>query len=40
MQDSIYDKFIALLVEKAKQLVIGDAFDERSGGGPVVSSPR
>ncbi|KAH0840028.1 aldehyde dehydrogenase domain-containing protein [Lanmaoa asiatica] len=38
VQDSIYDKFVALLVQKAKELVIGDAFDERSGGGPVVSS--
>lgn len=26
-----------LLVAKAQQLVIGDGFDERSGGGPVVS---
>lgn len=40
MQDSIYDKFVALLVQKAKELVIGDGFDEKSGGGPVVSSSR
>jgi len=37
VQDSIHDKFVALLVEKAKALVIGDGFDEKSGGGPVVS---
>ncbi|KAI6119426.1 aldehyde dehydrogenase domain-containing protein [Pisolithus croceorrhizus] len=40
VQDTIYDKFLALLVEKAKQLVIGDGFDERSGGGPVVSKAQ
>ena len=40
MQDSIYDKFVALLVQKAKELVIGDGFDEKSGGGPVVSPLR
>jgi hypothetical protein len=40
VQDSIYDKFVALLVQKAKELVIGDGFDEKSGGGPVVSSLR
>lgn len=38
VQDTIYDKFVALLVEKAAQLVIGDGFDEKSGGGPVVCS--
>ncbi|KIK99245.1 hypothetical protein PAXRUDRAFT_822937 [Paxillus rubicundulus Ve08.2h10] len=37
VQDSIYDTFVALLVAKAKELVIGDGFDEKSGGGPVVS---
>jgi len=37
VQDTIYDKFVTALAAKAKQLVIGDGFDERSGGGPVVS---
>ncbi|KAI0773836.1 NAD-aldehyde dehydrogenase [Fomes fomentarius] len=37
VQDTIYDKFIPLIVEKFKQLKIGDGFDESSGGGPVVS---
>ncbi len=36
VQDTIYDKCIATLIEKAKALVIGDAFDDQSGGGPVV----
>ena len=39
VQDSIYDKFIEILVGKAKQLVIGDGFNEASGAGPVVSPP-
>lgn len=37
VQDTIHDKFIEILVTKANQLVIGDGFDEKSGGGPVVS---
>lgn len=36
VQDTIYDKFVTTLAAKAKELVIGDGFDERSGGGPVV----
>lgn len=36
VQDTIYDKFVSLLVSKAKELVIGDGFDEKSGGGPLV----
>lgn len=40
VQDTVYDKFIEILVGKAKQLVIGDGFDEKSGGGPVVSVQR
>ncbi|KAI9574578.1 aldehyde dehydrogenase domain-containing protein [Boletus coccyginus] len=40
VQEPIYDKFVALLVQKAKELVIGDGFDEKSGGGPVVSPSR
>lgn len=37
VQDSIYDKFMEILVSKAKQLVVGDGFDEKTAGGPVVS---
>ncbi|KAH7916194.1 aldehyde dehydrogenase domain-containing protein [Hygrophoropsis aurantiaca] len=40
VQDSIYDKFTALLVAKVKELVIGDGFDEKSGGGPLVSKAQ
>ncbi|KAG8218741.1 aldehyde dehydrogenase domain-containing protein [Butyriboletus roseoflavus] len=40
VQESIYDKFVPLLVQKAKELVIGDGFDESSGGGPVVSKTQ
>lgn len=37
VEDSVHDEFVALLIQKAKQLAIGDGFDEKSGGGPVVS---
>ncbi|KAI0771504.1 NAD-aldehyde dehydrogenase [Trametes elegans] len=40
VQDTIYDKFIPLLVEKFKQLKIADGFDEQAGGGPVVSKAQ
>lgn len=40
VQDTIYDKFVSLLVSKAKELVIGDGFDEKSGGGPLVSKTQ
>ena len=36
VQESIYDKFLDLLVQKVKAQTIGDGFDEQSGGGPVV----
>ncbi|KAI0079706.1 NAD-aldehyde dehydrogenase [Panus rudis PR-1116 ss-1] len=37
VQDTIYDKFLQILVAKAKALNIGNGFDEKTGGGPVVS---
>jgi aldehyde dehydrogenase (NAD+) len=41
VQETIYDKFVALLVSKAKELVVGDGFDENTTAGPVVgSTPR
>jgi len=40
VQDSIYDKFVALLVAKAKELVIDQGFDEKAAGGPVVSKTQ
>ena len=36
VQESIYNKFVPMLVEKAKELVITHGFDEHSSGGPVV----
>jgi len=38
VQDTIYDEFVTVLATKAKQLTIGDGFDEKSGGGPVVGT--
>jgi len=40
VQDTIYDKFIALLVQKAKEFVVGDPFDEKTAGGPVISKAQ
>lgn len=37
VQDTIYEKFIPILVEKTKALFVGDGFDEKSGCGPLVS---
>ncbi|KIY73666.1 NAD-aldehyde dehydrogenase [Cylindrobasidium torrendii FP15055 ss-10] len=37
IENSIYDKFLALLVSKVEELSIGDGFDDKNGGGPVVS---
>jgi len=36
VQETIYDKFVALLVSKAKELVVGDGFDPKTTAGPVV----
>ncbi|KAG5644070.1 hypothetical protein DXG03_009160 [Asterophora parasitica] len=40
VQNSVYDKFIGLLVSKVKAQVVGDGLDEKSGGGPVVSKTQ
>ncbi|KAG6891281.1 hypothetical protein C0992_009473 [Termitomyces sp. T32_za158] len=37
VQNDVYDRFIELLVSKVRKQVIGDGFDNASGGGPVVS---
>ncbi|KAF7792131.1 hypothetical protein EIP86_003161 [Pleurotus ostreatoroseus] len=37
VQDTVYDKFIQILVRKAKETVIADGFDESATIGPVVS---
>jgi aldehyde dehydrogenase (NAD+) len=36
VQESIYDKFVALLVSKANELAVGDGFDPKTAAGPVV----
>jgi len=40
VQDTVYDKFIGLLVEKAKALVVTHGYDDKAGGGPVVSKTQ
>jgi delta 1-pyrroline-5-carboxylate dehydrogenase len=37
VQDRVYNKFIELLIEKAKSTPIGDGFDDTISCGPVVS---
>ncbi|KAF8627238.1 hypothetical protein AX15_004472 [Amanita polypyramis BW_CC] len=37
VQDSIYDKFLQILVAKVKALKIGDSFDDAVSGGPLIS---
>ena len=37
VQDSVYDKFIELLIEKVKSTPIGDGFDDTVANGPLVS---
>mgnify|MGYP000914512625 CR=1 FL=1 len=38
VQESIADKFVALLKEKAEKMVIGCAYDEKTDLGPLVSA--
>uniref|UniRef100_A0A0W0FCL9 Putative NAD-aldehyde dehydrogenase n=1 Tax=Moniliophthora roreri TaxID=221103 RepID=A0A0W0FCL9_MONRR len=38
VQESVYEKFLDILVPKVKATIIGDGFDEKSTGGPVVSA--
>ncbi|KDQ64863.1 hypothetical protein JAAARDRAFT_118917 [Jaapia argillacea MUCL 33604] len=40
VQDTIYDKFIELLAQKAQALTISDGFAEAASGGPVVSKTQ
>ena len=37
LQDSLHDKFIARLVERAKKIRVGDGFDSRTEMGPLIS---
>lgn len=38
VQDGIYDKFLELLIAKAKALKFGDAFDDTVASGPLVTT--
>ena len=38
VQDTIYEEFVTTLAARAEELAIGDGFDEKSGGGPVVGT--
>ncbi|KAJ3785081.1 aldehyde dehydrogenase domain-containing protein [Lentinula aff. detonsa] len=40
VQDSVYDKFIDVLVSTVKETVIGDGFDNNTGGGPLISKAQ
>ncbi|KAJ4466503.1 aldehyde dehydrogenase domain-containing protein [Lentinula aciculospora] len=40
VQDSVYDKFIDVLVSTVKETVIGNGFDKNTGGGPLVSKAQ
>lgn len=40
VQDTIYDKFIEILLQKARELKVGDGFQEEVSGGPVVSKTQ
>ncbi|KAF9063503.1 aldehyde dehydrogenase domain-containing protein [Rhodocollybia butyracea] len=40
IQDSVYDKFIEMLVSTVKATKIGNGFDEKSSGGPLVSKTQ
>ena len=37
VQDTVYDKFMELLLKTAKELVVSNGFDEKASAGPVVS---
>ncbi|KAF9055193.1 aldehyde dehydrogenase [Hymenopellis radicata] len=37
VQNSVYDKFLGILIGKVNELSIGDGFDDKNGCGPVVS---
>lgn len=37
VQDSVYDKFVDLLIDRVKSTPIGDGFDETVTSGPIVS---
>jgi aldehyde dehydrogenase (NAD+) len=40
VQESVYDAFLALLVQRAKELPVGDGFDWANSLGPVASKAQ
>jgi len=40
VQDTIYEKFLDLLISKVNALVVGDGMDDKSAGGPLVSKTQ
>ncbi|KAF8971916.1 aldehyde dehydrogenase domain-containing protein [Flammula alnicola] len=40
VQDTIYDKFLELLVAEVKKQVMGDGLDEETAGGPLISKTQ
>lgn len=40
VQDTVYDKFLVVLVDKVKALNVGDGLDDATGAGPVVGATR
>ncbi|KAF5369841.1 hypothetical protein D9758_001136 [Tetrapyrgos nigripes] len=40
VQDTVYDKFMQILVSRVKATTMGDGFDDSVAGGPVVSKTQ
>lgn len=40
VQDTVYDKFVKILVEKAAQFKVASAWEEGAAGGPVISKTQ
>lgn len=38
VQETVYEKFMSFLVQKAKELVVSHGFDEAASAGPLVSN--
>ena len=38
VQDTVYDKFMGLLLKTANELVVSNGFNEKASAGPVVSA--
>ena len=36
VHDSVYDEFVAMMVEKVKKIRVGDPFDENTDQGPQI----